>query len=92
VEYIENMTPLTEISYTLNNVISGGQGRRFVFIDSITTMIIYNPPLVFAKFVHNLLMRMRIANVNGFLVSLETETSRDIRAEIGQLCDKVIRL
>jgi len=35
---------------------------------------------------------MRINNVSGLLISLETETDKDLRAEIAQLCDKIIKV
>jgi hypothetical protein len=92
VVYIDGVNSLTAISYTMNQTMDRTEGKRFVFIDSITTMLMHNNHETYARFVHILLTKMRLAGINGLLVSLETETSRDIRAEIGQLCDKIIRL
>jgi KaiC/GvpD/RAD55 family RecA-like ATPase len=91
VVFLEGVSALTSISYALNQIIDRTQGKRFVFIDSITTMLIYNAPEIFARFTHNMLTRMRIAEVNGLLITLDTETNKEIRAEIGQLCDKIIK-
>ena len=63
-----------------------------VFIDSITTMLIHNKPYVFARFIHSVLTRMRVHEIGGLLISLEDQTSREVRAEIAQLCDKVIKI
>ena len=35
---------------------------------------------------------MRENNVSGLLISLEAETDREVRAEIEQLCDKIIKI
>jgi len=35
---------------------------------------------------------MRINGVGGLLISLTDKTNREVRAEIAQLCDKVIKI
>jgi hypothetical protein len=92
VMYLDNVSSLTNISLAINDCIKKIPGKKFVFIDSITTMLIHNEPYVFARFIHSILTRMRIHGVDGILVSLEDKTNREIRAEIAQLCDKVIKI
>jgi len=67
-------------------------GKKFVFFDSLTTMLIHNEPYVFARFIHSILTRMRLNGVGGVLISLTDSSNYDIRAEIAQLCDKVIKI
>jgi len=55
-------------------------------------MLIHNPPTAFGKFVHCLLTKMRLLGAGGILLSLETETNKEVRAEIAQLCDRVIKV
>ena len=45
-----------------------------------------------AKFIHSILTKMRTNNVSGLLISLEAETDKEVRAEIAQLCDKIIKV
>lgn len=90
--HLENAAALTNISLALNKVMVQTKGKRLIFVDSVTTMLIHNKPEIFARFVHSILTKMRVNKINGFLVSLEKETNQEVRAEIAQLCDKVIKI
>ncbi len=90
--HLERISALTEMSISLNEAIKKTKDNKFVFIDSITTMLIHNQPNVFAIFIHSILTKMRMNMVSGLLISLENETNKEVRAEIAQLCDKVIRI
>ena len=90
--YLDAVSDLTSISLAVKGSMEKIQGNKFVFIDSITSMLIHNEPTVFARFIHGVLTKMRISGTSGLLISLERETDNDIRAEIAQLCDKIVRL
>ena len=92
VTYLENVSALTDISLALSEAIKNFKGKKFVFIDSITTMLIHNEPYVFARFIHSILTRMRLNGVGGVLISLTDSSNYDLRAEIAQICDKVIKI
>jgi hypothetical protein len=92
VKFVENLSSLTDISLSISERIKLTNGRKFIFFDSINTMLIYNKPHVFARFVHNVLTRMRLNGVGGILISLQDKTHIEIRSDIAQLCDKVIRI
>jgi hypothetical protein len=90
--YMENACDLTNILISINDYTKKIKGNKFVFIDSITTMLIYNQPNIFARFIHSVLTGMRMKGINGLLISLEEEKNKEVRAEIAQLCDKVLRI
>ena len=90
VMFMQNAASLTDISLSVNKYMKKFNGDKFLFIDSINTMLIHNEPMVFARFLHSILTRMRINGVGGLLISLTDATNREVRAEIAQLCDKVI--
>ena len=90
--FLENAAALTEISLQLDERIKIINGKKFLFIDSITTMLIHNEPHIFARFVHNILTKMRLYGTGGLIISLEEKTNREVKAEIAQLCDKVIKI
>ena len=92
VMFIKNASSLTDISLSINDYIKKLEGRKFVFIDSLTTMLIHNEPYVFARFMHSIFTRMRINGIGGIMISISDRTNREIRAEIAQLCDKVIKI
>lgn len=90
--HLQSVAALTEISVALNEVTKKFKGNSFFFLDSITSMLIHNPPKTLAAFVHSILVKMRLNNVNGILLAIEPETNKEIRAELIQLCDKVIKV
>ena len=92
VVFLENVSALTDISLHLDERIKIMNGKKFLFIDSITTMLIHNDPHIFARFVHSVLTKMRLYGTGGLIISLEEKTNRDVKAEIAQLCDKVIKI
>ena len=92
VVFIENVSALTDILLQIDQRIKINNGKKFLFIDSITTMLIHNDPNILSRFVHSVLTRMRIHSTGGLIISLEDKTNRFVKAEIAQLCDKVIKI
>ena len=92
VVFLENVSSLTDISLHLDERIKMMNGSKFLFFDSITTMLIHNDPHIFARFVHSVLTKMRLYGTGGLIISLEDRTNREVKAEIAQLCDKVIKI
>ncbi len=92
VMYLDGLSALTNISISIDKAIKQTVGNKFIFIDSLTTLLIYNEPGVFARFIHSILTKTRINGVNSLLIYLESETNREVRAEITQLCDRVIKV
>lgn len=92
VMYLENASALTNISIAIDECFPRIQGKKFIFIDSITTMLIHNKPDVFARFIHSILTKMRLNRICSLLISLENETNREVRTEISQLCDKILKI
>ena len=92
VVFIENLSALTDISLSIEEHINGVPGKKFIFFDSLTTMLIHNKPYVLARFIHNIFTKMRLKGIGGVIISLQDSSNRDIKAEIAQLCDKVIKI
>ena len=92
VAFIENVSALTDISLSIEEHLNGTPGKKFIFFDSLTTMLIHNKPYVLARFIHNIFTKMRLKGIGGVVVSLQDSLDRDIKAEIAQLCDKVIKI
>jgi hypothetical protein len=90
--YLESVSDLTNISLAITEIMEQVQENKFVFFDSVNTMLIHNKPEVFARFIHGILTRLRINGINGLLISLANETDKEVRAEIAQLCDRVVKI
>jgi hypothetical protein len=92
VVFVENLSALTDISLSIDENMNSMQGKKFIFFDSLTTMLIHNKPYVLARFIHNILTKMRLKGIGGVIISLYDNSHKEIRAEIAQLCDKVIKI
>jgi len=92
VSFIENLSALTDISLSIDEHINNSTSKKFIFFDSLTTMLLHNNPNILARFIHKILTRMRLNSVGGVIISLQDINNREVRAEIAQLCDKVIKI
>jgi hypothetical protein len=88
--YSGSISSLTDISLLISRLIGKIKGKKFLFIDSISTMMIHNEPNVFARFMHSLITLLRIKEINGMLFTIDGKSGKEIEAEIAQLCDHVI--
>ncbi|HLC47882.1 MAG TPA: ATPase domain-containing protein [Candidatus Norongarragalinales archaeon] len=84
---------LTELSIALTQLVERmEQKNRFIFMDSLSTMLIYNSAGTVAQFTHFLVSKMRLWKVGMILVSLEKETDKKLIDDLSQFCDKVITI
>ncbi|MFH1751276.1 MAG: ATPase domain-containing protein [Candidatus Micrarchaeota archaeon] len=84
---------LTELSIALTQLIERMEQRnRFIFMDSLSTMLIYNSAGTVAQFTHFLVSKMRLWKVGMVIVSLEKETDQKLIDDLSQFCDKVITI
>lgn len=80
------------MSISLNEAMGLIKGKKFIFVDSINTMLIHNSPEIFSKFVYSLLIKMHSNLVSGILIILKDDASKKVYNEIAQLCDKIIKI
>ena len=91
--FIQSPEHLTDLSIALHNYFtSSGDKNRFLYIDSISTLGIHNSTDNILKFIHYITGKMRIFGFNGIMLSLHEESDQKLISELGQFCDKVIRL
>jgi len=91
--YVENPVALETISAHLDTLLSEiGPEKKFIFLDSLSTFLIYNTESSIAKFSHSLINKLRFLNTNGVFMSLEKEAPTETIQRLIQLCDKVIKI
>jgi len=64
--YIDAVYNLTNISLAFKKVIERVEGKKFLYIDSLSAMLIHNTPEIFVRFIHGLITSMRLASISGF--------------------------
>jgi KaiC/GvpD/RAD55 family RecA-like ATPase len=91
--FIENPTQLIDIGIALTEAIAKlkkENKKPFVFLDSLSTLLLYNSPETVGKFSHFTVTRMRLWGVLGIVMSLEDDVKADVVKTIKQFCDEVI--
>lgn len=90
-------TNLTELSITLSTLLSsdklkGKESQTVLFLDSISTFLIYNDANVVARFLHTIAGRIRTHNIRGIFFSLHDDITKGAIASTVQFHDKVLRI
>lgn len=91
--FLEHPADLTSIGVALDQILSLlGDSKPFIFLDSLSTLLIYNSAGSLTKFSHFLSGRIRMLKLKGIIISLEKEVSPELLSTIIVLCDEVIRM
>jgi hypothetical protein len=88
---------LTELSITLSKLLSsdalkGKEAQTILFLDSVSTFLIYNDANTVARFLHTIAGRVRTHNIHGVFFSLHDDIEKGAIASTVQFHDKVIRI
>ncbi len=92
VTFVNSTSALTEISLALNKKYSSLGEGGFLFIDSLTTLLIHNSPVALTRFIHYTLTRLRVRDIGALLTTIEEGMDSKTRAEIVTLCDRTVIL
>ena len=83
---------LTNISIVLSSTVKNDGKRSILFLDSLSTMLIYNGAETGTKFMHYLINIMRMLKISSVILSLEKETDQKVLEQLKQMCDKVVEM
>ncbi len=91
--FLDSPESLTELGIALHEYSTLTHNKkRFLFLDSISTLGVHNDINRVLKFIHYLTGKMRLWNINGVMVTLREETDKKLITELSQFCDKMIRV
>lgn len=82
---------LTGIALAINEMISAIKGEKFLFFDSLSTLLIYNNVGSVEKFSHFITNKIRLLNLRGVILTLEDDMDPKFATLLNKVCDKVIR-
>jgi len=84
---------LTDLAVSVDEWINTTpEKEKFLFMDSLSTLLFYNSIGTMAKFSHFFTARMRLWNLTGIFMSLERESDPHFLDRISQFCDRVITI
>lgn len=91
--YIESIRSLTDMTIAVTQLVPKiNSSKKFLFLDSLSTLLLFNSPELIGRFSHALTNKMRAMGVSGAIVSLPEELDPSFRQMLGALCDKVIKV
>ena len=86
--YIGTPENLSDLSLSMDQAVTSLPGKeKFLFFDSLNTLLIYNDVKTVARFIHFLSGKMRVWRVKGIIVSLQKKGNEDLINELTQFCD-----
>jgi KaiC/GvpD/RAD55 family RecA-like ATPase len=83
---------LSNLCIGISKAINETNEDKFLFLDSLSTLLIYNDSKAVAKFAHLLTEKMRRWNTSGSLLTVEMNAERDVVSQLAPFCDKVVKL
>lgn len=92
--FVDSPDSLTELSVTLDKAMDDIKGKeKFLILDSVSTLLIYNKDKVVEKFTHFLANNLReTPGTKGILLAVQTNENKNALEMLSQFCDKVVRL
>jgi len=89
--YIENPAALEEIGMQIGSLLDAIKSEeKFLIVDSISALLIYNTAPSIKEFSMFLINKMRLEGVTGILVTIEKDVPEDIKRILIAMCDEVI--
>ena len=85
--YIGSPEKLSDMSVAMDQAIKSLQGDKFLILDSLNTLSIFNKPATVARFIHFLTGKMREWKIKGIIITLEKETDPALLDELTQFSD-----
>lgn len=86
--FIGSPENLSDISLAMDQAVRAlSTKEKFVFFDSLSTLLLYNSVEIVARFIHFLASKMRVWKVKGIIVSLQKEKDKELIDELMQFCD-----
>jgi len=91
--FVASPNSLTELGIALTQAIQMIPGNeKFIFMDTLSTLLIYNSAGTTAKFSHFLITRIKLLGLKGIFMSVENELDERLLSQIEQFCDKCIHI
>lgn len=83
---------LTDVTMSISRLIEKTPGRKFVYMDALSTLYIFNPGNVVERFAHHLISSTKLKKTGLILVSVKEEIEEKSMAVLTTFCDKKIEV
>jgi hypothetical protein len=90
--FIENPSSLEEISLYIDKLMVRIPEPKFILLDSLSSLLIYNNERSVEEFTHLVINKMRLENVGGIIVSIKQKEAEALTNTLIPMCDREIVL
>jgi archaellum biogenesis ATPase FlaH len=90
--FVGSPKELTNISITTTSVLSNMDDTKVLFLDSVTTLLIYNSVENVTEFIHFISNKMRALKITFAIMCISDLTEEKTVKQLSQFCDKLIQL
>ena len=91
--FISDPGSLTEFSIGISNAVGKLDNENvFLFMDSLSSLLLYNSASKISKFMHALSAEIHLWDICGVIISIDKELEDDRINTFSGFCDKTIRL
>jgi KaiC/GvpD/RAD55 family RecA-like ATPase len=91
--YIQTPKSLSDLSIAIGEAVKAlPSDRKFIFFDSLTTLLIYNEAHSVLRFAHFITNKMRSWDVDGVILSLDSDTKSSVFQQIVLFADNIVNL
>ncbi len=93
VTYLDSPLSLVELNLAIAEKLKGiSSNAKFLVMDSISTLLVYNAPQAVEKFCHTVIAKNRTENLVGLFLMVESEENQSVVDTLSQFVDGVIRI
>jgi archaellum biogenesis ATPase FlaH len=90
--FIENPSSLEEVGMYVDKVLVRLAEPKFIILDSLSSLLIYNSERSVEEFTHMVINKMRLEKVGGVIVSIKQKEAEALTKTLVPMCDKEIIL
>ena len=88
--FLESPENLCKLSVTTKELIKHFRGEKLVFLDSLSTLRVYNDPEVLAKFISNFMLnKVNGLHVDSVILALESDVDLETKELVEKFADEV---
>ena len=89
--YLEDPSSITELLFLIKAICNEGK-IKFIFLNSLDTLLLYNDIKEVEKFIRSLVNKARKSDISVVIMSPKEKSEEDVIASVTQFCDKEIEL
>jgi|GEM_PF-257330 len=93
ITYIENPSSLEEVSLFLERMLGKVETeKKFLFLDSLSSLLIYNTEKTVKEFTHFIINRTRLMGISAVILSIKKKEVEELVKTLTPICDLKILL